>query len=30
MGKINFYSLFPFEKAREFNVDDIMAAAKGQ
>jgi len=30
LGKINFYSLFPFEKAREFNVDDIMAAAKGQ
>ncbi|MCX5821568.1 MAG: DUF3334 family protein [Deltaproteobacteria bacterium] len=26
LGEINFYSLFPFEKAGEFNVDDIMAA----
>jgi CheY-specific phosphatase CheX len=30
LGEINFYSLFPFEKAGEFDVDDIMAAAQGQ
>ena len=27
LGKINFYSLFPFHQAKEFDVDDIMAAA---
>lgn len=30
LGKINFYSLFPFERAKEFNVDDIVAAGKKQ
>lgn len=28
LGKINFYSLFPFEQAKEFDVDDIVAAGK--
>jgi CheY-specific phosphatase CheX len=28
LGRIKFYSLFPFKKAKEFDVDDIMAAAK--
>lgn len=28
LGKINFYSLFPFQRAEEFNVDDIVAAAE--
>lgn len=30
LGKINFYSLFPFEQAKEFNVDDIVAAGEKQ
>lgn len=30
MGEIKFYSLFPFKKAKEFEVDDIMAAGQGQ
>ncbi len=30
LGKIKFYSLFPFKKAKEFDVDDIMASAQGQ
>jgi chemotaxis protein CheY-P-specific phosphatase CheC len=30
MGDIKFYSLFPFKKAKEFEVDDIMAAGQGQ
>jgi chemotaxis protein CheY-P-specific phosphatase CheC len=30
MGDIKFYSLFPFKKAEEFEVDDIMAAGQGQ
>ena len=28
LGKINFYSLFPIEQAKEFDVDDIVAAGK--
>ncbi|MFA6414296.1 MAG: DUF3334 family protein [Syntrophales bacterium] len=30
VGKIKFHSLFPFKKAKEFDVDDIMAAGQGQ
>lgn len=30
LGKIDFYSLFPFEKGPELDLDDIMAAAKGR
>ena len=30
LGKIRFYPLFPFKKAEEFDVDDIMAAAQNK
>ncbi|MDA8125618.1 MAG: DUF3334 family protein [Deltaproteobacteria bacterium] len=30
LGNMNFYSLFPFQKPEEFDVDDIMAARKDQ
>lgn len=30
LGKIKFYSLFPFKKAQEFDVEDIMASAKSR
>lgn len=30
LGEINFYSLFPFQRAEEFNVDDIVVAGKKQ
>jgi CheY-specific phosphatase CheX len=30
LGDVKFYSLFPFKKAAEFDVDDIMAAGRDQ